>query len=156
MLFEDGIQVGEPNEPELEFWMRIQELESSLEIFKTTEKFVLEQYECVQQANIDAESKIKELEAQNKILIETDHWIGQDEAHGLKVVVKKFLDMTRLGRILDEEATVWEVPCWQMNELSKALRDSKFNSPPKHKAPPHSHPIHSPPQESEHPQTHEG
>lgn len=33
----------------------------------------------------------EELEARNKILIETGHWIGQDEAHDLKVAVENFL-----------------------------------------------------------------
>lgn len=39
MLFEDGIQVGEPNAPELEFWARIQELENIIaENTKTIQK----------------------------------------------------------------------------------------------------------------------
>lgn len=66
MLFEGGIQVREPSRAEKEFWARIRELESSLEIFKTTEKFVLEQYESVRRENIEAEIKIKELENENK------------------------------------------------------------------------------------------
>lgn len=73
---------GVPNNAELEFWVRIQELESSLEIFKTTEKFVLEQYECAQKVNIEAEIKIKELEKLcaekeeriNKLVFEVATW----------------------------------------------------------------------------------
>lgn len=94
MLFSEGYEVslGEPNEPELEFWMRIKELED----------------------------EVSELESLNKILIETGHWIGQEEAFDLKMAVKKFLDTTRLGRILDKETSIWEVPDWQMRELSAA------------------------------------
>lgn len=33
----------------------------------------------------------EELEARNKILIETGHWIGQNEAHDLKIAVENFL-----------------------------------------------------------------
>lgn len=33
----------------------------------------------------------EDLETRNRILIETGHWIGQDEAHDLKVAVENFL-----------------------------------------------------------------
>lgn len=104
-------------------------------------------------------ARIQELEAWNEMLRETGHWIGQDEAYDLKVAVQKFLDMTRLGRILDEETTVWEVPCWQMRELKEALnkcgsfKSYSLTPPPKHKEPPHNHPTQIPPQEFESPQT---
>lgn len=38
-----------------------------------------------------AKENIEQLEAQNKILVETDHWIGQDEAYDLKIAVENFL-----------------------------------------------------------------
>lgn len=169
-LFRYDEYAGVPNNAELEFWMRIQKLQERINQLELDNESLRQERNnlLVQNGELEYDDysssaaiakyqeKLEELEAQNKILIETGHWIGQDEAHDLKEAVKKFLDITRLRRILDEEATIWEVPCWQMDELSKALRDSKFNSPPKHKEPPHNHPTQTQQQESEHPQKHEG
>ena len=68
----------------------------------------------------------EELEARNKILIETGHWIGQDEAHDLKIAVEKFLLYTRLGRIGVGNKQFWDTPDWQIQDLSKALNNCKI------------------------------
>ncbi len=68
----------------------------------------------------------EDLEARNKILIETGHWIGQDEAHDLKIAVEKFLLYTRLGRIGVGNKQFWDTPDWQIQDLSKALNNCKI------------------------------
>lgn len=113
-------------------------------------------------------NRIEELETQNKILIETGHWIGQDEAHDLKTEVEEFLASMRWENN-------WVASSESINKLRDALNncnphrgsnfndflkedcgmsDEEINSPPKHTEPPNNHPIHSPPQEFEHPQKH--
>ena len=49
-----------------------------------------------------------------------------------------------------------EVISKQTYSIEKLLEALRVNSRPKHTEPPHNHPTQTPPQESEHPQTHEG
>lgn len=72
---------------------------------------------------IMAKIRIEDLEAQNKILIETGHWIGQDEAHDLKVAVQKFLEYARIGGLGSDSKGVIFVHLWQMQELRDALNN---------------------------------
>ena len=120
-LFRYDDYAGVPNNAELEFWMRIQELEEEVNHWKSNhdnQKTLKSQLmdrpdlkdraasiqklqDRINQLELDNESLRRErnnlivqnedLEARNKILIETGHWIGQDEAHDLKVAVENFL-----------------------------------------------------------------
>lgn len=111
-LFRYDEYAGVPNNAELEFWMRIQELEDVANHTKRHNDYLIIQNE--------------DLEARNKILIETGHWIGQDEAHDLKIAVEKFLLYTRLGRIGVGNKQFWDTPDWQIQDLSKALNNCKI------------------------------
>jgi len=183
--------VGVPNNAELEFWMRIQELEAALvSMAEDRDSWRERSHEKAQEARLSdyyksqiariqemekdrdmwksnhdnqvklkhqlmdrpdlkdraasvkrLNARIEELETQNEILIETGHWIGQDEAYDLKVAVQEFLKNSLFA----------PEDFFKLKEALKAC--DSINSPPKHTEPPHNHPTQTPPQESESPQT---
>ncbi len=152
-IFEDGIQCFQASAVELEFWARIQELESEAAHWKSNhdnqknlKSQLMDRPDLKDRAvsiqklqdKIDEQNKligdimqlvkssieciellknhVGELETQNKILIETGHWIGQEEAYDLKTEVEKFLDSMR-----------WENAWVASSESISRLRDALNN-----------------------------
>jgi hypothetical protein len=131
-VFEDNIQCFQASAVELEFWARIQELESEVAHWKSNhdnqknlKSQLMDRPDLKDRAASiqKLQERIAELETQNEVLIETGHWIGQDEAHDLKVAVQKFLDYARIGGLGSDSKGVIFVPLWQMQELRDALNN---------------------------------
>lgn len=61
-------------------------------------------------------TRVRDLETQNRILIETGHWIGQDEAYDLKVAAEELFESLR-----------WKSEWTVTHEAKNKLRDALFN-----------------------------
>lgn len=104
----------------------------------------------------DRAASIKKLEAENNKL-KCQVLIEQAKNKDLAYLRGRVIELEHL-RVTAQEflknSLFAPKDFFRLKDALKAC--DSINSPPKHTVPPHNHPIHSPPQESEHPQTHEG